>query len=111
MNKFTWPLNNSSFNFFDRLKICSFILNRNNYWTQSKYVKKIEEDFAKFAGSKYAVFVSSGSTANTLLAMHLKDKYYSKTKNTIIFTIVIRQHGQMKELLKYLLFGVLLRET
>lgn len=85
MNKFAWPLNNSSFNFFDRLKICSFILNKNNYWTQNKYVKKIEEDFATFAGSKYAVFVSSGSTANTLLAMHLKDKYYTKTKNTIIF--------------------------
>jgi CDP-6-deoxy-D-xylo-4-hexulose-3-dehydrase len=85
MNKFAWPLNNSSFNFFDRLKICSFVLNKNNYWTQSKYVKKIEENFAKFAGSKYAVFVSSGSTANTLLAMHLKDKYYTKTKNTIIF--------------------------
>jgi CDP-6-deoxy-D-xylo-4-hexulose-3-dehydrase len=85
MNKFVWPLNNSSFNFFDRLKICSFILNKSNYWTQSKYVKKIEQDFAKFAGSKYAVFVSSGSTANTLLAMHLKDKYYTKVKNTIIF--------------------------
>jgi len=85
MHRFNWPLNNSSFNFFDRLKICSFILNKNNYWTQSKYVKKIEESFARFVGCKYAVFVSSGSTANTLLAMYLKDKYYSKTKNTIIF--------------------------
>lgn len=85
MNKFVWPLNDSSFTFLDRLKICKFILNYKNKWTQSKYVKKIEQDFAKFVGSKYAVFVSSGSTANTLLAMHLKDKYYSKSKNIVIF--------------------------
>jgi CDP-6-deoxy-D-xylo-4-hexulose-3-dehydrase len=85
MSKFVWPLNDSSFTFLDRLKICKFILNYKNNWTQSKYVKKIEQDFAKFVGSKYAVFVSSGSTANTLLAMYLKDKYYSKTKNIVVF--------------------------
>jgi len=85
MNKFVWPLNNASFTLLDRIKLCLFFLNKDNFWTQSKYVKKIEEEFAKFVGSKYAVFVSSGSTANTLLAMHLKDNYYSKTKNTVIF--------------------------
>jgi CDP-6-deoxy-D-xylo-4-hexulose-3-dehydrase len=85
MTKFIWPLNDSSFTFWDRVKICNFILNFKNNWTQGNYVKKIESNFAKFVGSKYAVFVSSGSTANTLLAMHLKDKYYSKTKNIIIF--------------------------
>jgi CDP-6-deoxy-D-xylo-4-hexulose-3-dehydrase len=85
MNKFVWPLNNASFTLLDRIKLCLFFLNKDNFWTQSKYVKKIEEEFAKFVGSKYAVFVSSGSTANTLLAMHLKDKCYSKTKNIVIF--------------------------
>ena len=73
MNKFVWPLNDSSFTFLDRLKICSFILNKKNNWTQGKYVKKIEEAFKNFVGSKYAIFVSSGSTADTLLAMSLKD--------------------------------------
>jgi hypothetical protein len=52
MSKFLWPLNDSSFTFLDRLKICNFILNYKNNWTQSKYVKKIEQDFAKFVGSK-----------------------------------------------------------
>jgi CDP-6-deoxy-D-xylo-4-hexulose-3-dehydrase len=85
MNKLVWPLNNASFTLLDRIKLCLFFLNKDNFWTQSKYVKKIEEEFAKFVGSKYAVFVSSGSTANTLLAMHLKDNYHSKTKNTVIF--------------------------
>jgi CDP-6-deoxy-D-xylo-4-hexulose-3-dehydrase len=85
VTKFIWPLNDSSFTFWDRLKICNFILDFKNNWTQGNYVKKIEANFAKFVGSKYAVFVSSGSTANTLLAMHLKDTHYSKTKNTVIF--------------------------
>jgi len=85
MNNFNWPLNNSSFTYLDRMKLALFILNKNNFWTQSKYVKKIEKAFSDYMGVKYAVFVSSGSTANTLLAMHLKDHYYSKVKNTVIF--------------------------
>lgn len=85
MNNFNWPLNNSSFNLLDRLKISAFILNKNNFWTQGKYVNQFEDKFRDFVGSKYAVFVSSGSTANTLMAMLLKDKYYKKDKDIIIF--------------------------
>lgn len=85
MNNFNWPLNNSSFTYLDRIKLALFILNKNNFWTQNKYVKKIEKAFSNYMGVKYAVFVSSGSTANTLLAMHLKDHYYSKTKNIVVF--------------------------
>lgn len=85
MNNFNWPLNNSSFTYLDRMKLALFILNKNNFWTQNKYVKKIEKAFSNYMGVKYAVFVSSGSTANTLLAMHLKDHYYSKTKNIVVF--------------------------
>lgn len=85
MNNFNWPLNNSSFNLLDRFKISAFILNKNNFWTQGKYVNQFEDKFKNFVGSKYAVFVSSGSTANTLMAMFLKDKYYKKNKNIVIF--------------------------
>jgi len=85
MTNFTWPLNNSSFTYFDRIKLAGFILNKNNFWTQNKYVKKFERIFADYIGVKYSVFVSSGSTANTLLAMHLKDTTYSPIKNKVIF--------------------------
>lgn len=85
MINFTWPLNNSSFTYFDRIKLAGFILNKNNFWTQNKYVKKFERIFADYIGVKYSVFVSSGSTANTLLAMHLKDTTYSPIKNKVIF--------------------------
>jgi CDP-6-deoxy-D-xylo-4-hexulose-3-dehydrase len=85
MSNFKWPLNNSSFTYIDRIKLAAFILNKSNFWTQSKYVKEIERIFADYVGVKYSVFVSSGSTANTLLAMHLKDKVYTSAKKQIIF--------------------------
>ena len=75
----------------DRFKICHFFLNSKNFWTMSKNVADFEKKMAAYAGSRYAVYVSSGSTANTLLAMHLKDGYgpnkasRATHKNTVIF--------------------------
>jgi CDP-6-deoxy-D-xylo-4-hexulose-3-dehydrase len=80
-----WPLNNSSFTFWDRIRICLFFLNYKLFWTQGKYVKEFENKFAKFVGSKYAVFLANGSVANTLLAMYLKDTLKSKDKKEVIF--------------------------
>jgi CDP-6-deoxy-D-xylo-4-hexulose-3-dehydrase len=81
----SWPLNDSNFTFLDRLKIAAFFLNKKNFWTMTNEVEKFEEQMRDYVGSKHAVFVSSGSTANTILAMYLKDKVYNKTKNTIVF--------------------------
>lgn len=36
------------------------------FFTMGKYVKEFEEDFAKKVGSKYAIMVNSGSSANLL---------------------------------------------
>lgn len=77
-----WPLNVDNFTFLDRLKICSFILNKNNKWTQNGLVNQFELKMAHFVGSKYAVFCSSGSTANTMVAMQLKD---ISSRNIVIF--------------------------
>ena len=67
-----WPLNVDNFTFLDRLKICSFILNKNNKWTQAEKVKLFEKNMASYVGSSYAVFCSSGSTANSMIAMSTK---------------------------------------
>lgn len=80
-----WPLNINNFTFKDRLKIAGFIFNSKNRWTQDVHVKSFEKKMAKFIGVKYAVFVSSGSTANTLMAMYIKDNVCTKTKNIIVF--------------------------
>lgn len=80
-----WLLNESNFTWKDRLKICSFFLNKKKFWTMTDEVEAFEQKMAAYAGSKHAVFVSNGSTANTLLAMFLKDNVYTEKKKTIVF--------------------------
>jgi CDP-6-deoxy-D-xylo-4-hexulose-3-dehydrase len=80
-----WKLNDSNFSFFDRIKIAKFILNSNNFWTMNKQVSLFESKMAEYIGCKHAIFVSSGSTANTILAMYSKDKFYTEQKKKIIF--------------------------
>ena len=80
-----WKLNINNFTFWDRLKICRFFLNTENFWTYGKRVQSFEQKMAKYVGVKYALFVSSGSTANTLLAYYLDQV---ETKRKIIFPSV-----------------------
>lgn len=79
-----WFLNINNFSIFDKLKICGFILNAKNRWTQDKQVKFFEKKFAKFVGSKFAVYVSSGSTANILIAQYHKSIQKNKNKNIVV---------------------------
>lgn len=84
---FKWPLNVSNFTWLDRLKICGFFLNPNNRWTQGDYVLEYEKKMARYIGCEYAVFVSSGSTANSILASYTKDilcKGISKDKIVVL---------------------------
>lgn len=67
-----WPLNTNNFTFLDRLKICKFILNFKNRWTQDVQVKQFEKKMAKYVGCKYAVFTGNGSLANNLIAQYIK---------------------------------------
>jgi len=93
--KFNWPLADNNFSWLDRLKICSFFLNPFNRWTQDKFVRKYEDLVAKYTGNKYAVFVSSGSTANQLIAQKVKDDLTKKNlwpqKNKVIVNAVTWQ--------------------
>ena len=79
-----WFLNINNFTLKDKLKICSFILNPKSRWTQDPQVKQFEKKFAQFVGSKYAVFVSSGSTANSLIAQYHKSIQKNKKKNIVV---------------------------
>lgn len=81
---YKWPLNTNPFTTFDRLKICNFILNKKNFWTQNEKAREIEAKMADYIGCKYAVFVSSGSAANTLIVRHTKDTNKNPEKNTIV---------------------------
>ena len=81
---YNWTLNDNQFSILDRTKIAAFFLNPKNFWSQGPRVAEFERECAKLIGSKYAVFCSSGSTANTMLAMQARDKGLNKEKNTII---------------------------
>jgi CDP-6-deoxy-D-xylo-4-hexulose-3-dehydrase len=84
---YKWPLNTSNFPLLDKIKICYFLLDSKNFWTQSVKVQEFERAMAAFTKFQYAVFVSSGSAANTILAMYLKDKLASsnlKTERNIV---------------------------
>jgi len=72
---YKWPLNKPHFTFLDRIKLASFFLHPSKRWTMDCEVKNFEKEMRDFVGSKYAVFVSSGSTANTILAAYLRDKH------------------------------------
>lgn len=52
--------------------------------TQGKLVKEFEEKFAEWNGSKYAVMVNSGSSANLLISYYLRECHPLKNRNVIV---------------------------
>jgi GDPmannose 4,6-dehydratase len=53
-------------------------------YTQGHIVEKFEKKFAEWNGSKYAVMVNSGSSANLLIISALKEKYNLNEKDEIL---------------------------
>ena len=68
-SKNIYPLSPDSFSNKDILKGIEVLLTKKI--TMSKITKKFEKEFAKLIGSKYAVMVNSGSSANLLAAFAL----------------------------------------
>jgi dTDP-4-amino-4,6-dideoxygalactose transaminase len=86
---YNWFLNDSNFTWSDRFKICKFFLDPKNRWTQDKYVLEYEEKWKKLTSAKYALMVSSGSTANTLIAKYAK--HSKPDRNIVVFPSVTWQ--------------------
>jgi len=89
-NKITWPLAVSTFTFWDKLKIGAFLF-REPIWTYGKWVKQYEEMWEKKFNLKHAIMVSSGSTANELIALRRKYELQEAglwpKKNKVIFPV------------------------
>lgn len=66
-----WPLCSSPFILFDKLKIATFLF-REPIWTAGTWVRRYEQMWEKRFGVNHAVMVSSGSTANELIALRRK---------------------------------------
>ena len=68
-NQKIFPLLEKGFTSVDILKGIEVLLSKKI--TMSNITKKFENEFAKFIGSKYALMVNSGSSANLLAAFAL----------------------------------------
>lgn len=77
-----WPLMRDTVSFFDKLNLCKFIL-QNTRLTQGVKVKEFEAAWNNWLGSKYSIFVNSGSSANLLL-LDAVAEYYNIPKGSKI---------------------------
>jgi CDP-6-deoxy-D-xylo-4-hexulose-3-dehydrase len=70
----TWP---------DKFKMIKFILTSKKF-TNGEKVKLFEAQWNEWLGSKYSLFVSSGSTANLLLLSAIKELYNFKDGDKVL---------------------------
>jgi CDP-6-deoxy-D-xylo-4-hexulose-3-dehydrase len=83
MQEYNWPLMKNTLSFMDRAKLAKFVLSSDNF-TQGKKVKQFEDEWSKWLGCKYSLFVTSGSTANFLLIASVMEKYGLKPGDKVI---------------------------
>ena len=73
--QFSHPLMHNNFTKADMNAAIRLFKQKGRILTQSKYVKKFENEWSKWLGVKYSVFVNSGSSANLLTMTVLKILY------------------------------------
>jgi CDP-6-deoxy-D-xylo-4-hexulose-3-dehydrase len=81
--KFKWPLMKNNITIGDRIKLAKFVLFSDRF-TNGKKVKKFEREWNNWLGSKYSLYVSSGSTANFLLLAAVKELYNLKDGDKVL---------------------------
>jgi CDP-6-deoxy-D-xylo-4-hexulose-3-dehydrase len=69
-----WPLMHSSITWRDKYELIKFIVFSDRF-TNGPKVREFEEAWSKWIGAKYSLYVSSGSTANSLLMASVKELY------------------------------------
>ena len=69
-----WPLMEETITLKDRLKMAAFILTSSRL-TNGPKVRQFENEWSSWLGVKHSLYVSSGSTANTLLVSSVKELY------------------------------------
>tara|TARA_B110000027_G_scaffold22804_1_gene24587 strand:+ start:2308 stop:3495 length:1188 start_codon:yes stop_codon:yes gene_type:complete len=82
--KINHSLMDNNFTKSDMNSVRKLISKKNIILTQSKKVKEFEKKWSKWVGTKYSVFVNSGSSANFITISALKALNKNKNKNEII---------------------------
>ena len=70
-----YPLMKNNILRSDLNQVIKFLKKKDPILTQSKNVKKFEEKWSKWLGTKYSIFVNSGSSANFLSLAILKTEF------------------------------------
>ena len=74
MSDYNWKLMDDTVTLRDRLKMAKFILT-NSRLTNGPQVREFEQQWSQWLGCDHSLFVSSGSTANSLLVAAWKEMY------------------------------------
>ena len=82
--KINHPLMHNNFKKSDMDAVRNLIKNRNLILTQSKKVQEFEQKWSKWLNVKYSVFVNSGSSANFISMLILKNLSNINKKKEII---------------------------
>lgn len=69
-----WPLMKDNMTLMDRVRMAKFCMTSNRF-TNGPKVREFESAWSNWVGSKYSLYVSSGSTANYLLIAAIKEIY------------------------------------
>lgn len=83
MTELNWPLMQNNINWQDKWQLIKFILTTNQY-TQGPKVQEFEQAWNNWLGSYYSLFVTSGSTANTLLVDACMEKFNIPTGSKVL---------------------------
>jgi CDP-6-deoxy-D-xylo-4-hexulose-3-dehydrase len=83
MPKTIWPLMDDIITWADKLRMVKFILTTNRF-TNGPKVRKFEKEWNEWLGSKYSLFVNSGSSANLLLLDAIKEKYGMRNGDKVL---------------------------
>jgi len=78
-----WPLMEDTISFRDRLKMATFLLTSSRL-TNGPKVREFESKWSEWLGVKHSLYVSSGSTANSLLIAAVKEHYNLKDGDKVL---------------------------
>ena len=83
MKQLRWPLMKNAVTWGDKYEMVKFLLTSDRY-TNGPRVREFEAQWAQWVGSKHALMVSSGSTANSLIMAAVKEKYGLKDGDKVL---------------------------
>lgn len=78
-----WPLMKDTITLTDRIKMAKFLLFTSKL-TNGPRVRQFENEWSEWLGSNYSLYVSSGSTANSLLVSSVKELYGLKDGDKVL---------------------------